>query len=109
MNISGLIPAGNDRLQAISGGGVSALEAVAVSDDVFPPLKAAVIEALTMIGIVKVCALTSIIVASHVYLCHGIRNSRSISKIGPLFLRVSLKRWRKLFRLPANTTRVKSC
>ena len=61
MNTTGLNPAGNDLLQAISGGGLSALEVVAASGDTFPPLKAAVVEALAIIGIVKVCVLTSII------------------------------------------------
>ena len=61
MNISGLNPPGNDLLQAISAGGLSALEVVAASDDTFPPLKAAVLEALAIIEIVKVCVLTSII------------------------------------------------
>jgi hypothetical protein len=50
---------GNDLLQAISTGGLSALEAVAASGDTFPPLKVAVIEALAIIRIVKVCVLTS--------------------------------------------------
>ena len=61
MNTTGLNPTGNDLLQAISGGGLSALEVVGASSDIFPPLKAAVIEALAIIGIVKVCVLTSII------------------------------------------------
>ena len=61
MNTTGLNPAGNDLLQAISEGGLCALEVVAASGDTFPPLKAAVIEALAIIGIVKVCVLTSII------------------------------------------------
>ena len=60
MNTSGLNPAGNN-LQTISGGRLLALEVVAASGDTFPPLKAAVVEALTIIGIVKVCVLTSII------------------------------------------------
>ena len=60
MNTTGLNPAGND-LQAISGGGLHSLEVVAASGDTFPPLKAAVIEALAIIGIVKVCVLASII------------------------------------------------
>ena len=56
MNITGLLnPAGDDLLQAISGGGLSALEVFATSDDTFPPLKAAVLEALAIIEIVKVC------------------------------------------------------
>ena len=58
MNTTGLNPAGNDLLQAINGGGLSALEVVAVSGDIFPSLKAAVIEALAIIEIVKVCVLT---------------------------------------------------
>ena len=61
LNASGSNPAGNDLLQAISGGGLSALEAVAASGGAFPPLKAAVVEALAIIGIVGVCVLTSII------------------------------------------------
>ncbi|KIK04084.1 hypothetical protein K443DRAFT_4898 [Laccaria amethystina LaAM-08-1] len=44
---------GNDLLQAISTGGLSALGAVAASGDTFPPLKVAVIEALAIIRIVK--------------------------------------------------------
>ena len=60
-NTSGLNPAGNDLLQAISGGGLSALEVVAASGDAFPPLKAAVVEALAIIGIVKVGIFTVII------------------------------------------------
>ncbi|EDR06801.1 uncharacterized protein LACBIDRAFT_299688 [Laccaria bicolor S238N-H82] len=53
MNTTGLNPAGNDVLQVIGGRGLSALEVVAVSRDTFPPLKAAVVEALVIIGIVK--------------------------------------------------------
>ncbi|EDR03924.1 uncharacterized protein LACBIDRAFT_306600 [Laccaria bicolor S238N-H82] len=53
MNITGLNLAGNDLLQAISVGGLPALEVVAASGDTFPPLKAAVVEALAIIGIVK--------------------------------------------------------
>ncbi|EDR01074.1 uncharacterized protein LACBIDRAFT_395470 [Laccaria bicolor S238N-H82] len=53
MHTTGLNPVGNDLLQAVSGGGLSALEAVAASGDAFPPLKAAVVEALEIIGIVK--------------------------------------------------------
>ena len=63
VNTSGLNPAANDLLQAISGGGLSALEAVAASGGAFPPLKAAVVEALAIIGIVGVCVLTSIILS----------------------------------------------
>ena len=61
MNTTELNPAGNDVLQVIGGGGLSALEVVAASGDTFPPLKAAVVEALAIIEIVKVCVLTSII------------------------------------------------
>ena len=61
MNTTWLNPTPNDLLQAISGGGLSALEAVAASGGVFPPLKAAVVEALAIIRIVGVCVLTSII------------------------------------------------
>ena len=62
MNITGMLnTAGDDLLQAISAGGLSALEVVAASDDTFPPLKVAVVEALAIIEIVKVCVLTSII------------------------------------------------
>ena len=61
MNTTALNPAGNDLLQVISGGGLPALEVVAASGDTFPPLKAAVVEALAIIGIVKVCVRTSII------------------------------------------------
>ena len=63
MNTTGLNPTANDLLQAISGGGLYALEVVTASGDAFPPLKAAVVEALTIIGIVKVCVLTSIILS----------------------------------------------
>ena len=63
MNITGLNPAGNDLLQAISAGGLSALKVVAASGNAFPPLKAAVVEALAIIEIVKVCLLTSIILS----------------------------------------------
>ena len=107
MNTTGLNPTANDLLQEISGGGLSALEAVTASGDAFPPLKAAVVEALAIIGIVKVWILTSII--CYVYLCDGVRNSIPTRKIGPLFPRVSLRRLRRLFRLPANTMRVRSC
>ena len=62
MNTSGLNPVGNDLLQAIAGG-LSALEVVAASDDGFPPLKAAVVQALAIIGIVKVCFLTVVILS----------------------------------------------
>ena len=64
MNTTGLNPAGNDLLQAIGRGGLPALEVVAASGDTFPPLKAAVVEALAVIGIVQVCVLTSIILLS---------------------------------------------
>ena len=57
MNTSGLNPAGNN-LQAISGGGLLGLEVVAASGDTFPPLKAAVVEALAIIGIVRACSAT---------------------------------------------------
>ena len=67
VNASGSNPTGNELLQAISGGGLSALEAVAASGDIFSPLKEAVIEALAMIRIVKVCVLTSII-RSYLYM-----------------------------------------
>ena len=43
----------------------------------------------------------------HVYLCDIIRNSRPTRKIGPLFLRVSLKKLRGLFKIPVNTARVR--
>ena len=62
MNITELLnPAGDDLLPAISAGGLSTLEVVAASDDTFPPLKVAVVEALAIIEIVKVCVLTSAI------------------------------------------------
>ena len=61
MNTTELSAAGNDLLQVIGGGGLPALEVVAASSDTFPPLKAAVVEALAIIGIIKVCILTSII------------------------------------------------
>ncbi|EDR02557.1 uncharacterized protein LACBIDRAFT_393910 [Laccaria bicolor S238N-H82] len=50
---TGLNRTANDLLQAISGGGVPALEVVAASGNAFPPLKVAVVEALAIIGIVK--------------------------------------------------------
>ena len=107
MNTTGLNPTANDLLQAISGGGLSALEAVTASGDAFPPLKAAVVEALAIIGIVKVCVLISVILSCLSMRWH--RNSIPTRKIGLLFLRVSLRRSRRLFRLPANTMRVRSC
>ena len=61
MNTTGSNPVGNDPPQMISGGGLPALQVVAASGDTFPPLKAAVVEALAIIGIVRVCVLTSII------------------------------------------------
>ena len=61
MDTTELNPAGIDLLQVIGGGGLPALEIVAASGDTFPPLKAAVVEALAIIGIVKVCVRTSII------------------------------------------------
>ena len=60
---TGLNPTASDLLQAISGGGLSALEVVTASGDVFPPLKAAVVEALAISRIVKVSVLTSIILS----------------------------------------------
>ena len=63
MNTTELNPAGNDLLQVIGGGGLPALEVVAASGDTFPPLKAAVVEALAIIETVKVCVLTSIILS----------------------------------------------
>ena len=107
MNITGLLnPAGDDLLPAISAGGLSTLEVVAASEDTFPPLKAAVVEALAIIEIVKVCV--SLLQSfRNIYLCDGNRNSRPTRKIGPLFLRVSLRRLRRLFRPPVNTMRVR--
>ena len=64
MNIIGLNPAGNDLLQVINASGLAKLKVVAASGDAFPPLKAAVVEALMIIGIVKVCVLT-VIILSH--------------------------------------------
>ena len=64
MNITGLNAMANHLVQAISGGGLAALEVVTASGDAFPPLKAAVVEALMIIGIVKVCVLT-VIILSH--------------------------------------------
>ena len=61
MNTTGLNTVGNDLLQAISAGGLSALEVVAASGNAFPPLKVAVGEALAIIRIVTVCVLTLII------------------------------------------------
>jgi len=55
MSIIGLNPARSDLLQVISVGSLSALEVIAVSGDTFPPLKAAVVEALAIIGIIQVC------------------------------------------------------
>ena len=104
VNTTGLNSAGNDLLQAIAGGGLLSLEVVAAAGDTFPPLKAAVVEALAIIGIVKVGVFISNF--HHVYLCDGIRNSRTTRKIGLLFLTVSLRRLRRLFRLPVNITRV---
>ena len=63
MNTTELNPAGNDLLHVIGGGGLPALEVVAASGDPFPPLKAAVVEALAIIETVKVCVLTSIILS----------------------------------------------
>ena len=63
MNTTALNPVGNDLLQVISGGRLPALKVVAASGDTFPPLKAAVVEALAIIGIVKVCVFTSIILS----------------------------------------------
>ena len=57
MDTTGLNPIGSDLLQAISGGGLPALTVVAASGDTFPPLKAAVVGALAIIEIVKVCVL----------------------------------------------------
>ena len=61
MNTTELNPARNDLLQGISAGGLSALEVITTSRGIFPPLKAAVVEAVAVIGIVRVCVLTSII------------------------------------------------
>ena len=63
MNTTEFNPAGNNLLQVIGGGGLPALQAVAASGDTFPPLKAAVVGALAIIGIVKVCVLTAIILS----------------------------------------------
>ena len=48
----------------INASGLAKLKVVAASGDAFPPLKAAVVEALMIIGIVKVCVLT-VIILSH--------------------------------------------
>ncbi|EDQ98896.1 uncharacterized protein LACBIDRAFT_398050 [Laccaria bicolor S238N-H82] len=54
MNTSELNPSTNRRLRAASGGaGLHTLEAVAASDDAFPPLKLAVVKALDIIEIIK--------------------------------------------------------
>ena len=64
MNTTGSNPTANDLPQAISGDGLSALEVVVASGDIFPSsLKAAVVEALAIIGIVRVCVPTSIILS----------------------------------------------
>ena len=63
MNTTRLNLTANDLLQAISEGGLSALQIVTASDDAFPPLKEAVVEALAIIEIVKVCILTSVILS----------------------------------------------
>ena len=60
MNITGLNATANHLVQSISGGGLAALQVITASGNAFPPLKAAVVEALAIIGIVKVCVLTSI-------------------------------------------------
>ncbi|EDR00237.1 uncharacterized protein LACBIDRAFT_314609 [Laccaria bicolor S238N-H82] len=54
MNTSELNPSTNRRQQAAGGGaGLHTLEAVAASDDAFPPLKLAVVKALDIIEIIK--------------------------------------------------------
>ena len=60
MTTTGFNPTENDLLQAIRTGGLPALQVVAASGDTFPPLKAVVVEALAITGIVKVCILTII-------------------------------------------------
>ena len=54
MNTTGFYTAGNDLLQVISGGRLPSLE-VTASGDAFPTLKAAIVEALAIVAIVKVC------------------------------------------------------
>ena len=55
-NIVGLVPTAGDLLRAVGGGGLQALEIVAMSENVFSPsLKAAVADTLAIIGITKVC------------------------------------------------------
>ena len=55
MSTTGLHSMGNNLLQVIGTRGLPALEIVAASGDAFPLLQAAVIEALAIIRIVKVC------------------------------------------------------
>lgn len=55
MNTRELNPSASSHLQVVGiGAGLHTLEAVAASDDAFPPLKLAVLEALEIIRIVKV-------------------------------------------------------
>ncbi|EDR11061.1 uncharacterized protein LACBIDRAFT_315377 [Laccaria bicolor S238N-H82] len=56
MNTRGLNPSASSSLQAVSGLGgarLRALEAVAASDDTFPPLRLAVVKALGIIEVIK--------------------------------------------------------
>ena len=101
MNTSDLNPSANRRLQALGGGAsLHTLEAVVASDDVFPPLKLAVIKALGIIEIIKVLgfALISLPDLSD----DQIRNSTPAREPGSLVRILLSGRLRRSFSIPLN-------
>ena len=106
MNTSKLTPSlVNKRLQAANGASIHTLEAVTTSDDAFPPLKLAVVEALSIIEIIKVPGFTLINLRN--LFDNQIRNSTQTREPGPPVRIVSLRASRRLFSIHANIARIR--
>ena len=106
MNASELNPSENRRLQAVGGGAsIHTLEAVAASDDAFPPLKLAVVKALSIIEIIKVLifALINLPDLSD----DQIRNSTPTREPGSLVRILLSGRLRRSFIIPLNFARIR--
>ena len=106
MNTSESNPSENRRLQAVSGGAsIHTLEAVAASDDAFPPLKLAVVKALGIIEIIKVpmFALINLSDLSD----DQIRNLTPTREPGSLVQILLSGRLRRSFIIPLNFARIR--
>ena len=106
MNTSKLNPSANRCPQAVGGGAsLHTLEAVAASDDVFPPLKLAVTKALGIIEIIKVLGFALIDLPD--LSDDQIRNSTSTREPGLLVRILLSERLKRSFGIPDNFTRVR--